>query len=158
MPHPTSIRSTVAAALRGGIAHVDFEQAVAGLDPQRVNDTLPGLPYSIYGLVEHLHRAQRDILEFMTNPAYRERAWPADYWPTQPASPQDWLASVQGLRDDLAELGRLVEREDLDLNARVPNGKGQTNLREFLLVLDHNAYHLGEIVTLRRALGLWPGR
>ena len=65
---------------------------------------------------------------------------------------------MQGVRDDLAELGRLVEQEDLDLNARVPNGKGQTNLREFLLVLAHNAYHLGEIVTLRRALGLWSGR
>jgi hypothetical protein len=139
-------------------AHAGFDSAVAGLDPSRRGVAPPGLPYSAWQLLEHLRLAQEDILEFCRDPAYRERKWPDDYWPASPEPPSEeaWDRSVADFRRDREELRRLGADPGLDLFARIPHGTGQTYLRELLLVADHNAYHVGQLVLVRRLLGAWP--
>lgn len=136
-------------------AHVSFEAAVAGLDHDAVNRRPDGFPHSPWQLLEHLRRTQRDILEFCTKSDYRELQWPADYWPAPDttASAADWQASVDAFRADLEALQTLAQ--EADLFARIPHGSGQTYLRELLLVADHNAYHVGQLVAVRRLLGAW---
>ncbi|WP_022836805.1 DinB family protein, partial [Salisaeta longa] len=116
-----------------------------------------GLPHSGWELVEHLRIAQRDILDFCQADAYEQPAWPDDYWPAAAAPPSEnaWHDSLQQIRDDHAALCTLV-RDTPDLMAVVPHGETQTFLREALLVADHNAYHLGQLVDVRRALDCWP--
>jgi uncharacterized damage-inducible protein DinB len=110
-------------------------------------------------LLEHLRITQEDILQFCIDPDYQERSWPDDYWPKAPAPPSSaaWDASVAGFRRDREALKRLALNTDIDLTAKVPAGTDQTYLRELLLVADHTAYHLGQLVVVRRALGAWPG-
>jgi hypothetical protein len=118
-----------------------------------------GLPYSPWQLLEHLRISQEDILEFCRNPAYKERRWPEDYWPDdpRPPAPNAWKESVAAFRRDREALKQMAVDPKLDVLAPVPAGQGQTYLREFFLVADHTAYHLGELVVVRRALGAWPG-
>jgi uncharacterized damage-inducible protein DinB len=136
-------------------AHANFDRAVAGLPAESRGRRAAGLPHSVWELVEHVRLAQRDILEFCTAPAYRELEWPAGYWPDPDVAPSDtdWETSVAGYRADLEALRKLAA--EVDLLAPVPNGDGQTYLRELLLVADHGAYHVGQIVLVRRALGVW---
>jgi uncharacterized damage-inducible protein DinB len=117
-----------------------------------------GLPYSPWQLLEHLRRAQYDILEFCRNTAYVELTWPDDYWPetVAPPSPTAWAESVAAFQRDREALQQLCGNPDFDLFATIPHGTGQTYLREILLVADHNAYHVGELVVVRRLLGAWP--
>jgi uncharacterized damage-inducible protein DinB len=139
-------------------AHASLDRAVAGL-PARLRGTAPeGWAHSAWQLLEHLRICQHDILDFCRNPKYAEMAM-EDYWPpsAKPPSPKAWSASVAAIRRDLAALKRLVADRKVDLFARIPHGSGQTYLREILLVADHNAYHVGQLVALRRALGAWPG-
>jgi DinB superfamily len=138
-------------------AHVGFDAAVKGIPPNLRGSAPDGLPYSPWRLVEHLRLAQHDILEFCRNPGYVELQWPADYWPKDNAPPSSkaWDQSLAGFRDDLEALKRLVADPALNLFDRIPHGTGQTYLREFQLVADHNAYHLGELVVVRRCLGIW---
>ena len=107
--------------------------------------------------VEHLRLAQWDILDFSRNPKYKEMKFPDDYWPPTEAPPdaEAWEKSLATFRADLEEMAKLVENPSTDLFARIPWGDGQTILREALLIADHNAYHLGQIVLLRRMLGAW---
>jgi hypothetical protein len=138
-------------------AHVGFDAAVADLPP-RLRGTAPaGLPYSPWQLVEHLRITQHDILDFCRNPAYQEMSWPKDYWPpgASPPSPAAWDASIEQFRRDRSALEALAGDSALDLEARIPHGTGQTYLRELLLVADHTAYHLGELIVVRRLLGAW---
>jgi hypothetical protein len=138
-------------------AHVGFDAAVAGLPP-RLRGTAPaGLPYSPWQLVEHLRITQHDILDFCRNPAYQEISWPKDYWPPEasPPSPAAWDASIEQFRRDRSALEVLAGDPGIDLEARIPHGTGQTYLRELLLVADHTAYHLGELIVVRRLLGAW---
>ncbi|MDP1569757.1 MAG: DinB family protein [Vicinamibacterales bacterium] len=139
-------------------AHVGFERAVAGVSIEVVGVRPEGGPHSIWQLVEHLRLAQADILDFCVNPAYAERLWPDDYWPVlpAPASAEAWEEALQGYRKDLVVLQRMAMDPAVDLFARIPHGTGQTYLRELLLVADHAAYHVGQIVLLRHQLGLWP--
>lgn len=139
-------------------AHVDFDAAVAGLPPELRGARPAGLPYSPWELLEHLRITQLDILDFCRNPAYTELKWPEEYWPGSPApaSAEAWEESVAAYRSDREELARLARDGAVDLYARIPHGSGQTYLRELLLVADHNAYHLGELVAVRRLLGAWP--
>ena len=136
-------------------AHVTFEKATGGIPPELRGATPEGLPYSPWQLLEHLRIAQWDILDFCRNPDYREPVWPDDYWPATVApAPGEWERSSAAFladRDALVELIRQV-----DLFATIPHGTGQTFLREILLVADHNAYHIGELVVVRRSLGIWP--
>jgi DinB family protein len=138
-------------------AHVNFDDAVGGIPPQVQGVRPEGLPYSLWQLLEHMRLTQRDILDFCRDPAYEAPKWPDDYWPksTIPPTPEAWEESVAAFRADRKALERLVADPSLDLFAKVPHGEGQTYLREVVLVADHNAYHLGELVAVRRLLGAW---
>ena len=158
MPDRDALRRHLLAALDGKGAHVDFEAAVRGL-PERLRGRRPeGLPYSPWELVEHLRFTQRDLLDFCRDPGYTEPGWPGDYWPDDPAppSPDAWDASVEAFGADLQAIKGLVADAETDLFAEIPHGGGQTYGREALLVIDHNAYHLGQLVVVRRLLGAWP--
>ncbi|HEX8723047.1 MAG TPA: DinB family protein [Pyrinomonadaceae bacterium] len=140
--------------LRGGGAHVNFEDALKDFPPDLVNARAEGVPYTPWQLLEHMRIAQWDIVEFSRTAAHVSPDWPEGYWPdkSKEATGEDWRRSVEGFRADLRRMEALVEDEAGDLYARIPHGEGQTLLREALLVADHNAYHLGALVTLRRAL------
>lgn len=151
----TALRAQIQQLLRGGNAHVPFAQAVEGFPLERVNQRPQGLPYSAWDLLEHLRIAQRDILDFMVNPHYKEPHWPQDYWPSRPGDAQTWQASVHSFEGDLERMIHLALDPQIQLDAAIPHGQGQTYLREFLLAADHNAYHIGQLVLLRRLLGAW---
>jgi hypothetical protein len=154
------LRKHLVDLLRGGNAHVDFEKAIAGLPAQLRGARVPSLPYSAWGLLEHLRIAQWDILEFVRNPKHVSPNWPEGYWPKDdaPADSSAWDASVEAFRRDLNALQALVKNPATNLSAAIPHGDGQTILREALLAADHNAYHLGEMVALRRLLGAWDAK
>jgi uncharacterized damage-inducible protein DinB len=122
----------------------------------------PGLPHSIWELVEHIRMAQNDILDFCVNENYHEKSWPDDYWPPSPSPASDaaWENSLGAVREDLRALKELAADSSIDLAARIPHGtsRKQTYLRELLLVADHTAYHVGQIVFVRQALGIWKSR
>jgi hypothetical protein len=143
--------------LRGGNAHLNFEEALAGLPPNLRGAKPAGLPYSPWRLLEHMRMAQWDILEFSRNPKHVSPAFPAGYWPETDAPPDDkaWQNSIRRFRADLKAMQDLVEDPATDLFAPIAHGDGQTILREALLVADHNSYHLGQLVTVRRLLGAW---
>ncbi|MGI9189223.1 MAG: DinB family protein [Longimicrobiaceae bacterium] len=153
---PDRYRETVARLLDWGEAHAGFDKALSGIPPELRGVQPEGLPYSPWQLLEHLRLAQRDILDFCRDPDYTRPEWPDDYWPPThaPASADEW--SVEAFRGDRDALRRLASDPDLDLTAEIPHGEGQTYLRELLLVADHNAYHLGQLVVVRRLLGIWP--
>jgi uncharacterized damage-inducible protein DinB len=145
----------IVALLRGGNAHVSAERALAGVPPERVNDRVDGLPHSLWDLLWHLHATQADLLDFCVNPSYRERAWPDAYWPADEAADGDWERVRADVLVDLERLVRLVQPRG-DLMAELPHAPGYTLLRELLLAADHTSHHLGQVVSLRRQLGLWP--
>jgi DinB family protein len=157
---PAELRATIARLLDWQDAHAGFEKVVAGLPPDLRGRAPDGLPYSPWQLVEHIRLTQHDILEFCRNPSYEELDWPGDYWPkgAPPPSAEAWDKSVAAVRQDREALKQLALNPAIDLLASVPAGDGQTYLRELLLVADHTAYHLGELVVVRRALGAWPGK
>ena len=139
-------------------AHVDFDTVLAHW-PAALRTAKPaGVPHSAWQLLEHLRVAQWDILDFCRNPKYKELDFPAGYWPAGDTPPTDdaWKESLRAFRADLATLQKLVANPATDLFAPIPHGQGQTILREALLVADHNAYHLGQLLLLRRLLGAWP--
>ncbi len=140
-------------------AHVGFEKGVQGLAPKLRGVRVEGFPHSPWELVEHMRIAQRDILDFCRNPAYEEPTWPDDYWPasSEPPSERAWDDAIAAFREDRAALEALATDESIDLFATIPHGNGQTYLREILLVADHNAYHLGQLIAVRRQLGAWDG-
>ena len=147
------LRHEVSALLRGRQAHVDARTALAGVPPDRVDDRAGG-EHSLWDLVGHLRFTQADILEFVRSPGYAEKEWPADYWPDGPAPPGAWDGARRAFLADLDALVGLAETGDL--TAELAWAPGYTLLRELLLAADHNAYHLGQAVALRRRLGLWP--
>ena len=138
-------------------AHVGFEKAVEGLAPRHRGVRVSGFPHSAWELVEHLRITQRDILDFCRDPSYEEPTWPDDYWPSSPEPPSDqaWDDSVAAFREDRAALEALAIDESIELFAKIPHGTGQTYIRELLLVADHNAYHLGQLVVVRQQLRAW---
>ncbi|HEU5039370.1 MAG TPA: DinB family protein [Gemmatimonadales bacterium] len=154
---PDPLRDQLATLLGWHDAHADFDAAVEGLPPALRGRTPPGLPYSPWQLVEHLRLAQHDILDFCRNPEYEEMTWPDDYWPREAAPPSEaaWDGTLAGFRRDREELRALAADRTLDLFAAIPHGTGQTYLRELLLVADHNAYHVGQLIAVRRLLGAW---
>jgi DinB superfamily len=153
----SSIREHLLSLLKGGNAHATFEQAVEDF-PEELRGVKPDkLPYSAWQLLEHLRIAQWDIVKFSRDEKHKSPDWPGGYWPKDAAPPTKdaWDKSVKQFHVDLKELEKLVEDPDTDLYAKIPHGDGQTILREALLVADHNAYHIAEIVVLRRLLGCW---
>jgi hypothetical protein len=157
MTSDNTLRDHLVKLLAWEDAHVSFDTAVADL-PVRSRGSIPsGLPYSPWQILEHLRLTQRDILEFCINSNYVEQEWPADYWPKTPRPPSDdaWDASVQAFRKDRSALEKLARDPAIQLEERIPHGDGQTYLRELLLAADHAAYHVGEMVVVRRILGVW---
>ena len=138
-------------------AHAGFDTAVAGI-PVRLRGKRPsGAPHSPWQIVEHLRLAQHDILDFCINPDYEEQRWPEDYWPAseRPGSDAAWKKSLAQFRRDRRALQRLAANPTIDLTAQIPHGSGQTYLRELILVADHTAYHVGQLVLVRQLLGIW---
>ena len=157
MSSSTGIRQQLARLLDWEDAHAGFDSAVKGL-PANLRGTTPsGLPYSPWQLVEHMRLTQADILEFCVASRYEEKEWPQDYWPAAaaPPPPAAWDQSIVAFRRDRDALIALALDEAIDLEAKVPNGTGQTYLRELVLVADHTAYHVGELIVVRRLLGAW---
>jgi len=154
------LRQQLKALLDGGQAHATFDQAVKDM-PAKLQGAVPhGLPYSAWQLLEHLRLAQRDILDFSRNDdgSYRELKWPDDYWPKKPEPPNAdaWQKSIDQIRKDRTAFEALLDSvDDPNLIRPFPWGDGQNLLREALLIADHEAYHVGELVLLRRLLGAW---
>jgi uncharacterized damage-inducible protein DinB len=151
------LRDQLLELLRGGSAHLGFDEALKGLPADLRGTKHQELPHTAWQLLEHLRIAQWDILDFSRNPDYAHIKWPDGYWPKTAAPPDDdaWDRAVEQFRRDLKAMQDLVADPQTDLYAKIPWGDGQTILREALLVADHNAYHVGQIVSLRQALGAW---
>lgn len=158
MDRDAALREHVLALLTARQAHCTFEDAVAALPPSVRGERPDDLPYSPWELVEHIRRTQHDILVYCQDPDYEAPSWPDDYWPDAPAPPNEeaWPESVTQVQNDLETLCGLVENPSLDLYDTVPASDEHTYLREALLVADHTAYHVGQLVSVRRLLGIWP--
>jgi hypothetical protein len=159
MSDDSALRQEVIAALRGGNAHARFEDVVADF-PAQLREKKGGLPYSAWQLLEHIRLAQNDILRFSDNQdgSYKESNFPDDYWPKSPAPPSTgaWDKSVAAVIADRDAMIRMLEDKKNSLTAPFAWGEGQNLLREAILVVDHNSYHVGELLSLRRLLGIWP--
>jgi hypothetical protein len=157
--HEESLRQHLLELLGGGGAHAKFEDVVKDL-PAKLRGAKPrNFPHSPWMLLEHLRLAQLDILEFSRNSKHVSPDWPSGYWPKTEAPPNAaaWNKSIEQFRTDLKALQKLVANPKTDLFAKIPWGDGQTILREALLVADHNAYHIAQLVDVRRMLGAWKG-
>ncbi len=152
-----ALREHLAAVLHWEDAHAGLDRIVDGIPPDRWSAIAPGLPYTLWQLLEHVRLAQHDILDFCRNPGYTKLRWPEDYWPPASARPtaEEVAGSLAALHEDRDALMAMARNPELDLFARIPHGTGQTYLRELLLVADHTSYHLGQVVAVRRALGIW---
>jgi len=155
--HDQHLRQNLAYLISGGGAHAKFDAAVTNLPPNLRGKKPADYPHSPWMLLEHLRIAQWDILEFSRNSKHVSPRWPEGYWPKTAAPPNAsaWNKSVQQFRRDQKEMRELVENPKTDLFARIPWGDGQTILREALLLADHNAYHIAQIIDVRRLLGAW---
>jgi hypothetical protein len=155
MPDP--LRDQLLKLLRGGQAHADFDAAIKGLPVTARGKRPKGAQHSPWEILEHMRIAQWDILDFSRNKDYAPMKWPDDYWPKTPAPPnaKAWSKSARAFHADLEAMCDLIANPKADLYAPIPHGDGQTLLREALLLADHNAYHLGQLVLVRRLLGAW---
>lgn len=152
-------RTQLIALLRGGQAHVTFDEVIKDFPAEHRGTVPDGLPYSAWQILEHLRITQRDILDFSAPPTggYQPIEWPEGYWPKspEPPGPRAWDVCVATIRKDLETFEALITRPGVDLYKPFRWGDGQNLLREALLIADHNSYHLGEMVVLRRLLGIW---
>ena len=152
------LRKQLVLLLKGGQAHVNFSDALEGIPLRKRGVLAPGLAHTAWQLLEHARLAQRDILEFSRNAEHVSPDFPDGYWPKTPIppSPAAWDLSVREFHYDLMQMIALVQDPKTDLHAPFPYDHGKNVLREALVLADHNAYHLGQVVDLRRALGIWP--
>ena len=153
-----SLRDHLLSLLGGANAHITFDDFVSDFPVKACGQRIQGLPYTAWQVLEHMRIAQWDILEFCRSAKHVSPGFPEGYWPKTPVPPDEaaWAKSVKEFERDLQEMIKLVKSPKTDLCAAIPHGDGQTILREALLLADHNAYHLGQLVDLRRALGAWP--
>lgn len=151
----SSLRQHLLELLAGGHAHLTLDDAVNDFPADLRGQRPPGAPHSAWELLEHIRIAQWDILEFARDPKHVSPQFPSGYWPATVAPPNAsaWNESIEAFRRDLSALADLARDESVDLHARIPHGDGQTVLREILLAADHNAYHLGQLVMVRKVLG-----
>jgi DinB superfamily len=155
--HNSEINRQLKSLLLGGNAHATLKSATDNV-PAELRGIIPGgLPYSIWQVLEHLRLAQADILDFSRNSNYKSMRWPEDYWPKEstPADSAAWDRSLKQIEEDRQAFIGLIEKPGADLFTPFPWGDGQNLLREALLIADHNSYHTGEIIILRRLLGIW---
>ena len=155
--HVAALRKQLVENLRGSNAHAEFAPSVENFPAQLRGQRPEGAPHSPWQLLEHLRIAQWDILEFSRDAKHQSPKWPEGYWPEKPEPPDEkaWDGSVKQFSRDNDALCELIADEAQDLFAKLPHGDGQTLLREALLAIDHNAYHLGQLVLVRRMLGAW---
>lgn len=144
------LRQHVLELLEGRSAHIDLETAIKDLSPDKINVRVANSPHTPWQLLEHIRIAQWDILEFSRDPAHVSPEWPDGYWPKKDGTKAQWKASVEQILNDLDEMRSLVRSKKSDLMKPFPWGSGQTLLREALLIADHNAYHLGQLVLIKR--------
>jgi hypothetical protein len=158
MPFEVEIRKELRALLEGGNAHLTFEDAIRELPAELRGRRPQGLPYSPWELLEHIRITQHDILEFIRDPNYESPPWPEGYWPKTPApaKDKDWNQSIKAFQVERQAILKLVGDPAIDLVEPFPHGSGQTLMREALLAADHTAYHLGQMIAVRRLLGNWP--
>jgi hypothetical protein len=157
MPDDSALRLHLVELLHGGQAHVTLDDAVKGFPMEHIGVRPAGAPHSAWELLEHIRIAQHDIVRFSQSADHQSPPWPKGYWPSSPA-PKDeaqWDASLSAIREDLAVFEAILQDPATDLFRKLPWGEGQTLLREALLIGDHNAYHLGQLVLVRRLLGGW---
>lgn len=153
------LREQLVESMKKGIAHVDILSALKEFPEALYGKKPRGADHSAWQLLEHIRFSLNDLLVFSTDPKYVAQKWPDAYWPKQDA-PKDadaWKTSVKGLKADLDEFEKLIRNPESNLYAPIPWGEGQTLLREVLLAIDHNSYHLGQLVMLRKQLGDWKG-
>jgi len=151
------LREQLLTLLEGGKAHVNFQAAITNFPLEYINSRAAGIPYSSWDLIEHMRIAQYDILDFIKNPDYEELKWPDDYWPPKEegATSEMWNTTIMKFRDDLDALKKIIKDPQTDFTSPIPHAPKYTVLREILLVADHNAYHTGQLITLRRALQIY---
>ena len=151
-----SLREHLLYLLRGGGAHTSFDDAMGDWPVQLAGAKVANFPHTAWMLLEHMRIAQWDILEFSRNGKHESPNWPDGYWPTteNPPTERAWLDSIAAFKKDLRAMEKLVADKKKDLYAKLPWGDGQTILREALLVADHNAYHVGQLVMLRKSIGI----
>ncbi|MBB5344133.1 DinB family protein [Tunturibacter empetritectus] len=154
------LRKQLIALLHGGQAHATFDEVINDFPASLRGTVLPNLPYSAWQILDHLRITQRDILNFSAPPTggYHGLKWPDEYWPKSPQPPttNSWDQCIATIRSDAEHFHSLIEDPNSDLYKPFRWGDGQNLLREALLVADHNAYHLGELLVIRRLLGAWP--
>ncbi|HKW17328.1 MAG TPA: DinB family protein [Terriglobales bacterium] len=152
-----SLRKHLLELLDANYAHASFDEVIKDFPARHRGEIPNGLSHSAWMLLEHMRIAQWDILDFSRNAAYKALRWPADYWPKNaaPADALAWEKSIERFRNDLDAMKKLVSDPKTDLFAKIPWGEGQTILREAMLVADHNSHHLGQLIDLRRLLGIW---
>lgn len=167
MDKDKALRDELVFQLTKGHAHMTFLDAVKDFPEEKMNDVFPHGDYTFWHLLEHIRRTQNDILEFIQNPDYKDREWPKDYWPPKAslanggpekdakATQKEWDETVRGFGEDLDKLVALVTDDTNDLYAKIPHGTGQTLMREALVIVDHNAYHIGEFAIMRQVLNNW---
>lgn len=152
------LRKELLALLRGGNAHMSFDDAVSAFPMKGINRRVPNASYTVWHLLEHMRIAQWDILQFVINPGHVSPEFPDGYWPgvDEVASVAQWKKTVKGFRDDLKKLEKLVSNPKTDFFDPIPHAEDYNVFREVLLVADHNAYHVAELVTLRRVMDMKP--
>jgi hypothetical protein len=143
--------------LKSGNAHATFDQAIADFPINKINSLVDGISFSCWQLLEHIRIAQWDILDFTKNPNYKTMKFPDDYWPdtNKVATEADWKNTINFIRNDRQEFIDLINNSNTDFFTPIPHAKDYTIFREILVAADHNAYHIGQLVLLRKALGVW---
>lgn len=152
------VKSQLLDRFTSSAAHVDLFDAIHGLSWEQAGQKQEKFPYNIWQLTEHIRISQFDILEFCRNPSYVSPNWPSGYWPKQ-SSPRDsheWKQTLASIQEDHQAFINLLQREDVDIFRRFDHGSGQSLFNEALLILDHNAYHVGQILLIRKVNGWWP--
>jgi hypothetical protein len=152
MDNDAALREHLLEVLDGESAHISLKQALSDFPVEHINTRVDGSPRTAWQLLEHIRLAQWDILDFSRNPNYKEMIFPDDYWPKGDGTPMKWKNSIAQVLSDLQSMRELVANKSTDLFAKIPHGDGQTIMREAMLVADHNAYHLGQIVLLKKIL------
>jgi DinB superfamily len=148
----TILRDQLIKLLRGGEAHIFFDELTDGFPVDLCHEKIQGLPYTAWQVLEHIRIAQWDIVEFARNPDYVSPDFPEGYWPAEAGSPDLWIQTLARIREDLRETEAIVSDPATDLFQRIPHGTGQTFLRQALLIADHNSYHLGALTLMKRLL------
>jgi hypothetical protein len=151
------IRKEFNVYLKDDFTHISLENAAKGFPVKFINAIIPGVPYTPWALLEHIRLTQKDMLDFIGNPKYKVREWPKGYWPapSKKATASDWKKTLDLYRKDSKDFQKIIADAKNDLNLPIANGDGQTIAKEVLQVIDHASYHTGELVLMRRVLGIW---